>query len=226
MQEAANPRSPKIRNSSDITPAETKEARYATDTPRLKVTLEKPESLTALYSEVTPDTEKMETSSELTAQEAQALLKTLGEESEAPATIEALESRKTPDASEDGAVLGTQYESELPDSREIAHSATTWDFLKTPLLIMTSLACLLVAAWSYAYLQDTQGQLSSVTEAKVSVEKALADVQARLADVQARLAVEEKAVADFKAALAAAPALASEKQPTASTEAAANKRPQ
>ena len=168
---------------------------------------------------MTPDTEKMESSSESTAQEAQALLKTLGEESEAPATIEALELRKTPDASEDGAVLGTQYESELPDSREIAHSATTWDFLKTPLLIMTSLACLLVAAWSYAYLQDTQGQLSLVTEAKVSVEKALADVQARLA-------VEEKAVADFKAALAAAPALASEKQPTASTEAAANKRPQ
>ena len=213
MQEAANPRSPKIRNSSDITPAETKEARDATDTPRLKVTLEKPESLAALYSEVTPDTEKMQTSSESTAQEEQALLKTLGEEREAPATIEA------PDAPQDGAVLGAQYELELPDSRKIAYSATTWDFLKTPLLIMTSLACLLVAAWSYAYLQDTQGQLSSVTEAKVSVEKALADVQARLA-------VEEKAVADFKAALAAAPALASEKQPAASTESAASKPPQ
>lgn len=216
MQEAVNPRSPKIRNSNDITPVETKEAREVMETPKLKVTLERPESLAALDSGVTLDTEKTQTAPESTAQEAQTLLKTIGEGHETPATIEAIEPQKSPDPTQDEAVLEAQHESESPHSREIANSPTTWDFLKTPLLTMTALACLLVAAWSYANLRDTREQLSSATEARVSVEKALADVQARLA-------AEEKAVADFKAALAATPALALEKQPAASTDPTANK---
>jgi hypothetical protein len=67
-----------------------------------------------------------------------------------------------------------------------------------PFLAVAAGLSALAAVWSYTTLEETRGQLASMTEAKASVDRSLADARGRLS-------AAEKAVADVKAALTAAP---------------------
>ncbi|MBS0251137.1 MAG: hypothetical protein JSR78_08740, partial [Proteobacteria bacterium] len=121
--------------------------------------------------------------------------------------------------SEDVADISRRERELTDETAEVsdAQSTSTYEpinsayFAGTFIMIVATIASLLIAAWSYAALQDVRGQLTTATSAKASAEQALAASQSRLttaekslADSQSRLAAAEKVVTSIRDALASA----------------------
>jgi hypothetical protein len=104
----------------------------------------------------------------------------------------------TPFKTADAPEIRTQRDT--PQPRSVSPPPTMPVSMKMPLLAIAAGGSMLAAIWSYTTLDDTRSQLTTMTEAKATVDRSLADARARLL-------AAEKAVADVKAALTTAPAV-------------------
>lgn len=211
MQEAVKfPRSPRTSEPRELPQDASRDAK---ENQALKITLDRPESIEAIKS-AKPAPSKSDDESvprPMAAQEVGAIPTGDGAGSHL---------RRRDDALSDNTADIARNESELADEAadvSTAQSTSTYEpinsayFAGTFIMIVATIASLLVAAWSYAALQDVRGQLTSATSAKASAEQALAESQSRLTtaeksltDSQSRLAAAEKVVTSVRDALATA----------------------
>lgn len=102
-----------------------------------------------------------------------------------------------PAETSDNSDSDTDASANVPDTHVASYTydpPTPAVSLTKPLLAIAAGASLLMAGWNYSSLEDARAQLTSISEAKASVERSLAEAQGRLA-------AAEKAVASVNAAL-------------------------
>jgi hypothetical protein len=227
MQEAAKfPRSSRTSDSRELPKDALNQEPRERETPEIKITLERPESIELLKS-TRPAAQRTSDDDPVPRPLAAREIGATPSPDVAPATAEAFNTREGIPSSVDVSISDAragvvERPDEAPlvtsssDSTSVKEPFKTADFLRTFVLIVATIGSLLVAGWSYSLMLDMRGQLALATGAKESADKALAESQSRLAatekvlaESQSRLTIAEKAVAGVKAALTPATASSS-----------------